>query len=437
MTDASTAKAYFQSEAAAKLVRKRYAAERRFRFYGMAMIAVAMFFLAVLFYTIISGGIMGFQTTSIKVPVPLTAESLGVEQGATPEQLRDIGGFKLTKIARNALYTQLGIADAEKPLKSQADKLLSNGIDTQLREILQNDPAIVGSTVDVWLLAHGAVDPFVKGQIDRNLPEDQRLLNNQQLAWVDRLEKDGRLELQFNSGLFTNGASADPELAGVAVALIGSLFIMILVVAAALPIGVGAAVYLEEFAPRNRFTDLVEVNINNLAAVPSIVFGILGLAIFINFMHLPRSAPIVGGLVLSLMTLPTVIIATRAALGALPPSIKEAALGVGASKMQAVFHHILPLAMPGILTGLIIGLARALGETAPLIMIGMVAAVFEVPSSPFDPATALPVQIYMWAGMPERGFVALTSAAIIILLVFLLTMNATAVVLRKRFERRW
>lgn len=437
MTDASTAKAYFQSEAAAKLVRKRYAAERRFRFYGMAMIAVAMFFLAVLFYTIISGGIMGFQTTSIKVPVPLTAEALGVEQGATPEQLRDIGGFKLTKIARNALYTQLGIAEAEKPLKSQADKLLSNGIDTQLREILQNDPAIVGSTVDVWLLAHGAVDPFVKGQIDRNLPEDQRLLNNQQLAWVDRLEKDGRLELQFNSGLFTNGASADPELAGVAVALIGSLFIMILVVAAALPIGVGAAVYLEEFAPRNRFTDLVEVNINNLAAVPSIVFGILGLAIFINFMHLPRSAPIVGGLVLSLMTLPTVIIATRAALGAVPPSIKEAALGVGASKMQAVFHHILPLAMPGILTGLIIGLARALGETAPLIMIGMVAAVFEVPSSPFDPATALPVQIYMWAGMPERGFVALTSAAIIILLVFLLTMNATAVVLRKRFERRW
>lgn len=437
MTDASKAKSYFQSEEAARLVRKRYAAEKRFRFYGMAMITVAIFFLAALFYTIVSGGLQGFQTTSIKVQVPLTAENLGVEQGATPEQLRDISGFKLTRLARAALHTQLGIAEAERPVTAQADKLLSNGIDTQLRKIMEDDPSIVGSTVDVWLLAHGTVDPFVKGQIDRNLPEERRLLNDQQLAWVDQLEKEGRLALKFNSGLFTNGASADPELAGIAVALIGSLFIMILVVAAALPIGVGAAVYLEEFAPRNKFTDLVEVNINNLAAVPSIVFGILGLAIFINFMHLPRSAPIVGGLVLSLMTLPTVIIATRAALGAVPPSIKEAALGVGASKMQAVFHHVLPLAMPGILTGLIIGLARALGETAPLIMIGMVAAVFEVPSSPFDPATALPVQIYMWSGMPERGFVALTSAAIIILLVFLLTMNATAVVLRKRFERRW
>jgi phosphate transport system permease protein len=437
MTEISKAKSYFLSDEAARLVRKRYAAERRFRFYGMAMIAVAMAFLALLFFTIISGGVQGFMTTNIRVQVPLTADALGVEQGATPEQIQEISGFKLTKLARGALYTQLGIADAERPVKAQADKLLSNGIDTQLRRVLLDNPSIIGSTVDVWLLAHGAVDPFVKGQIDRNLPEDQRLMNNQQLAWIDQLEKEGRAKLKFNTALFTNGASADPELAGVAVAMIGSLFIMLLVVACALPIGVGAAVYLEEFAPRNKFTDLVEVNINNLAAVPSIVFGILGLAIFINFMHLPRSAPIVGGLVLSLMTLPTVIIATRAALGAVPPSIKEAALGVGASKMQAVFHHVLPLAMPGILTGLIIGLARALGETAPLIMIGMVAAVFEIPNSPFEPATALPVQIYMWAGMPERGFVALTSAAIIILLVFLLTMNATAVVLRKRFERRW
>ena len=437
MTEGTSKASYFTSEAAAKLVKKRYAAEKRFRFYGLAMIAVALTFLSILFYTIISVGVQGFMITHIKVQVPLTAQALGVEQGATPEQLKEISGFKLTKLARTALYAQLGIADADKPVKAQADKLLSNGIDTQLREILADDPAIVGSTVDVWLLAHGSVDPFVKGQIDRNLPADQRLLNDQQLAWLDQLKKEGRAELKFNSGLFSNGASADPELAGVAVAMIGSLFIMLLVVVSALPIGVGAAVYLEEFAPRNKFTDLVEVNINNLAAVPSIVFGILGLAIFINFMHMPRSAPIVGGLVLSLMTLPTVIIATRAALGAVPPSIKEAALGVGASKMQAVFHHVLPLAMPGILTGLIIGLARALGETAPLIMIGMVAAVFEIPSSPFDPATALPVQIYMWAGMPERGFVALTSAAIMILLVFLLTMNATAVVLRKRFERRW
>jgi phosphate transport system permease protein len=437
MTEVTKAKSYFLSDEAARLVRKRYAAEKRFRFYGLAMIAIALAFLVILFYTIVSVGLQGFQSTELKVRVPLTAEALGVEQGASAAQLREISGFKLTRIARNALYDQLGIADRDRPVKSQADKLLSNGVDVQLRKILTGDPRIVGSTVDVWLLAHGAVDPFMKGQIDRNLPAEQRLLNDQQLAWLDQLHKEGRAELKFNTSLFTNGASADPELAGVAVALIGSLFIMLLVVLIALPIGVGAAVYLEEFAPRNRFTDLVEVNINNLAAVPSIVFGILGLAIFINFMHLPRSAPIVGGLVLSLMTLPTVIIATRAALGAVPPSIKEAALGVGASKMQAIFHHVLPLAMPGILTGLIIGLARALGETAPLIMIGMVAAVFEIPSSPLDPATALPVQIYMWAGMPERAFVGLTSAAIMILLAFLLTMNATAVVLRKRFERRW
>jgi phosphate transport system permease protein len=431
------APSYFLSEAAAKRLKQRYAAEKRFRFYGLAMVSIGLIFLGILFYTIFSVGIQGFMSTQIKVQVPLTAEALDIQPGASEEEIQALSGFKLTRIARSALYDALGISPDDRDSKSLADKMLSNGIDIQLRNILLDDPEIVGSTVDVWLLAHGTVDPFFKGNISRDLPEERRLLNDVQLGWLDQLEEQDRVALKFNSSLFTMGASADPELAGIAVGLIGSFFMMVLVVLVALPIGVGAAIYLEEFAPRNKITDLIEVNINNLAAVPSIVFGILGLAIFINIFEMPRSAPIVGGLVLSLMTLPTVIIATRAALSAVPPSIKDAALGVGASKMQAIFHHILPLAMPGILTGLIIGLAHALGETAPLIMIGMVAAVFDMPGGPMDPATALPVQIYMWAGLPERGFVALTSSAIIILLAFLLTMNATAIILRKRFERRW
>ncbi|MGE0668632.1 MAG: phosphate ABC transporter permease PstA [Sphingomonadales bacterium] len=438
MTDSTPRKtSYFMSEEAAKRIRKRYAAEKRFRLYGLGMISIGLGFLAILFYTIVSVGIGGFSNTQFRVSVPLDAAELGLEEGVTPEAIGELSGFKLTRIARGALYKQLGVDESDRAAKQRADGMLSNGVDVQVRNVLLDDPSLVGSTVDMWLLAHGAVDPFMKGQISRDLPEDRRLMNDQQLAWLDQLKEQGRAELRFNSSLFTNGASADPELAGVAVGLIGSFFMMVLVVVVALPIGVGAAIYLEEFAPKNRFTDLIEVNINNLAAVPSIVFGILGLAIFINMLGMPRSAPIVGGLVLSLMTLPTVIIATRAALRAVPPSIKQAALGVGASKMQAIFHHTLPLAMPGILTGLIIGLAHALGETAPLIMIGMVAAVFDLPGSPLDPATALPVQIYMWAGLPERGFVALTSAAIMVLLAFLLTMNASAIILRKRFERRW
>jgi phosphate transport system permease protein len=437
MTDTSRTTSYLQSEEAARRVKKRYAAEKRFRFYGLAMISIGLIFLAILFYTIISAGLLGFQSSQIKVQVPLTAENLGIEPGASREDIEAISGFKLTKLARASLHTYLGLADGDRDARARSDGLLSNGVDTQLRDLILDDPAIIGSTVDVWLMAHGNVDPFLKRQISRDLPEERRLLNDQQLGWLDRLAADDRAALKFNTNLFKMGASADPELAGVAVGLIGSFFMMVLVVVIALPIGVGAAIYLEEFAPKNKLTDLVEVNINNLAAVPSIVFGILGLAIFINLLEMPRSAPVVGGLVLSLMTLPTVIIATRSALRAVPPSIKQAALGVGASKMQAIFHHVLPLAMPGILTGLIIGLAHALGETAPLIMIGMVAAVFDIPGGPLDPATALPVQIYMWAGLPERGFVALTSAAIMILLAFLLTMNATAVILRKRFERRW
>jgi phosphate transport system permease protein len=300
------------------------------------------------------------------------------------------------------------------------------------------DPGLIGQTKTVWLLASGDVDALLKGNIDRAVPEARRQLDDQQVAWIDRAYETGTLARKFNTGLFTNGASSQPETAGLLVALVGSFFMMVTVVALlAVPIGVAAAIYLEEFAPKNRWTDLIEVNINNLAAVPSIVFGLLGLGVFINFFGLPRSAALVGGLVLTLMTLPTIIIASRAAITAVPPSIREGALGVGASKMQAIFHHVLPLALPGILTGTIIGLVQALGETAPLLMIGLVAFVIDVPSTPLDPATALPVQIYMWSGSAERGFVERTAGATMVLLGFLFIMNSLAVFLRKRFERRW
>jgi phosphate transport system permease protein len=286
-------------------------------------------------------------------------------------------------------------------------------------------------------LADDEIDMVVKGHIDRNLNEALRRVNDRQIAWLDALSGEGRVDLKFNRYFFTAGDSTDPELAGIRGAAVGSFFMLLVTLALSFPLGVATAIYLEEFAARNRWTDIIEVNINNLAAVPSIVFGLLGLSLFINVFGLPRSAPLVGGLVLSLMTLPVIIIAARAALTAVPPSIREAALGVGASKMQTVFHHVLPLAMPGMLTGTIIGMARALGESAPLLMIGMVAFIVDIPASPLDKSTALPVQVYLWAESPERAFVERTSAAILVLLAFLLLMNLTAVLLRRRFERRY
>jgi phosphate transport system permease protein len=278
---------------------------------------------------------------------------------------------------------------------------------------------------------------LLKGNIDAQIDEALRPLSDQQIAWVTALQEAGRLETRFNRALFTNGDSREPELAGIRGAVMGSLYMLVVTIVLSFPIGVAAAIYLEEFAPRNRWSDLIEVNINNLAAVPSIVFGLLGLAVFINWAALPRSAPLVGGLVLTLLTLPVIIIASRAAIKAVPPSIREAALGLGASQTQVVFHHVLPLALPGMLTGAIIGMSRALGESAPLLMIGMVAFIVDVPGSFSDPATALPVQIYLWADSPERAFAERTSAAIIVLLGFLLIMNLTAVILRRRMERKW
>jgi len=303
--------------------------------------------------------------------------------------------------------------------------------------LVAKNPELVGTIQTLWVPASANVDMLIKGNIDADLEEALRPLSDKQIAWITEMRDGGHVDSRFNTALFSNGDSREPELAGIKGAVMGSLYMLLVTIALSFPIGVAAAIYLEEFAPKSRLSDLIEVNINNLAAVPSIVFGLLGLAVFINWMALPRSAPLVGGLVLTLLTLPVIIIASRAAIKAVPPSIREAALGLGASEMQVVFHHVLPLAMPCMLTGAIIGISRALGESAPLLMIGMVAFIVDVPGNFTDPATALPVQIYLWADSPERAFAERTSAAIIVLLGFLLVMNLSAVILRKRMERKW
>jgi len=316
-------------------------------------------------------------------------------------------------------------------------KLISTGAEYDLRDKVVANPELIGQSRIFWLLADDEVDVFMKGRIDRNVDEGSRRLKDNTIGWVDQLSAQDLIEKRFNKPFFTNGDSRDPEQAGILGAAMGSIYTILVTMLLAFPIGVAAAVYLQEFAPKNRITDVIEVNINNLAAVPSIIFGLLGLAIFINYFGLPRSIPLVGGLVLALMTLPTIIISSRAALASVPPSIREAALGIGSSPVQMVLHHVIPLAMPGMLTGAIIGFARALGETAPLLVIGMVAFIVDIPGGPMDPATVLPVQIYLWADSPERAFVEKTSAAIIVLLLFLIAVNVLIVIMRRKLERRW
>ncbi len=418
-------------------LKKRRAAEARFKAYGIAAISVALFFLVALLSTVFYNGASAFQQTSIRLTVDLKQDVIDPQGRNTADAVMTGNVFRWGGLVDEALLSQLGIDPNDELLAADAQKLISGGARIYLRDYVAENLDQIGTKQEIWFLADGVVDAFMKGSISEETEESRRPIKDRQIAMLRQLEEAGALEKKFNTGLFTFGASSRAETAGVGAAMVGSMYMMLVVLALALPIGVAASIYLEEFAPKNRWTDLIEVNINNLAAVPSIVFGILGLAVFINFFGLPRSAALVGGLVLTLMTLPTIIIATRASLKAVPPSIREAALGVGASKMQAVFHHVLPLAMPGILTGTIIGLAQALGETAPLLMIGMVAFIADIPSGPTDPATALPVQIFMWANMAERAFVERTSAAIIVLLGFLLIMNVTAILLRKRFERRW
>jgi phosphate transport system permease protein len=417
-------------------IKRRYAAERRFQAYGIAAISFGLIFLAILLTTVIRQGYTAFAQTSITLPIEFSEKVLDPNnKRATDPSVLIAANYPV--LIRDAMVKTLGINAESRPETRDATAMISKGAPIVLRDMVVADPSLIGKTVNVTLLADANVDSANKGQIDLTVDEKNRKVNDRQVGWMQQMAASGTLHKEFNTGLFVNGNSSRPEAAGLGVALIGSLYLMLIVLALSLPIGVAASIYLEEFAPKNKLTDLIEVNINNLAAVPSIVYGLLGLAVFINFAGLPRSASLVGGLVLTLMTLPTIIIATRAALRAVPPSIRAAALGLGASKMQMVFHHVLPLAMPGILTGTIIGLAHALGETAPLLLIGMVAFVANAPATPMDPSTALPVQVYMWANEAERAFVERTSGAIIVLLLFLIVMNLGAILLRRRFERRW
>jgi len=416
-----------------KSLAKRRAAERRFRRYGMAGIVVGVTFLLVLFGDIVGKGYTAFVQTQIKLEIYFDPAVLDSGNADAQNALSKADYHGLLKNALLALFPEVTSRHEKKDLYA----LVSSGASFQLRTMVMNDNSLVGKTVSLWLPVNDDIDMLIKGHIDRHIDQSERRVNDRQLAWIDRLVAANRIEKHVNSAFFTFGDSREPELAGIRGAVMGSLFTLIGTFLISFPLGVSTAVYLEEFAPVNKWTDLIEVNINNLAAVPSIVFGLLGLAMFINFFGLPRSSPLVGCLVLSLMTLPTIIIAGRASLKSVPPSIREAALAMGASQLQTVFHHVLPLAMPGMLTGAIIGMSRALGETAPLLMIGMVAFIVDVPSSFNEPSTVLPVQIYLWADSPERAFVERTSAAILVLLVFLISMNGLAVYLRKRYERRW
>ena len=420
-------------EAAALRLRRRRAAERRFRAWGVLAIVLALAILAVLLGSIVARGYTAFQQTVIALPIHFDAAVIDPGGARDPAAIRKAD---YTRLVRGALYARFPDVEGRRPRRELA-RLVSSGADIQLRGMVLADPALIGTEREVELLASDDVDMLVKGKFSRELDESLRPLGDRQLGWIDVLAAEGRVYKRFNARFFTAADSREPELAGVWGAAVGSFWTILVCLIVSVPVGVLASIYLEEFAPKNRWTDLIEVNINNLAAVPSIVFGLLGLAVFLGFFGMPRSAPLVGGMVLALMTLPTVIIATRAALRAVPPSIREAALGVGASDMQVAMHHVLPLAFPGVLTGSIIGAAQALGETAPLLMIGMVAFIADAPSGPLDPATVLPVQIFIWSDSPERAFAERTAAAIMVLLGFLIFMNATAVWLRGKFERRW
>ncbi|RLQ22999.1 phosphate ABC transporter permease PstA [Seongchinamella sediminis] len=411
-------------------LKKRYARERRFQLYGQLAVLAGFVFLFILLFDIVSKGTPAFTQQHLNIAVQFDADTLGLGDSPSAE---DISRANFAAIVKHSLREMFPEVTSRRD-KRQLYRIVSIGAEFELRDRVLADPSLIGQTRDIWLLAHSEAAAYLKGQVSRDIPEVERKLKNVQMDWLDTLRENDRSRGSFNTQFFKYGDSREPELAGIRAALQGTFFTLLVTFLLAFPIGVCAAVYLEEFAPRNRLTDLIEININNLAAVPSIVFGLLGLAVFINFFELPRSAPLVGGIVLSLMTLPTIIITSRAAIQSVSPSIRQAALGVGASRLQTVFHHVLPVAMPGILTGSIIGMAQALGESAPLLMIGMVAFIMDVPAGVTDPSTVLPVQIYLWADSPERGFTEKTSAAIMVLMGFLILMNALAIYLRKRFE---
>jgi len=427
------ARSRYQSDAFTKHLRRRYASERRFKIAGVAAIAFAAAMLVVLLGSIVMDGWSAFRQTEIVLPVELTASVIDPQGGRDPQVLMEAN---YTSLIRDSAVKAVPGVDPRSARRPIGD-LFSNSAAYDVRDYVMAHPGDIGKTVTFRFLASDDADQYVKGFVGAHLKENERRVNDAQVAALKTFQDSGMLSLGFNTTLFTSGDSREPEQAGIWGAIVGSFLTLIITMSLSVPIGIAAAIYLEEFAPKNGWTDLIEVNINNLAAVPSIVFGLLGLAVFLNVFGLPRSAPLVGGLVMALMTLPVIIIAGRVAIKSVPPSIREAALGVGASPLQAVLHHVLPLAMPGILTGTIIGMARALGETAPLLMIGMVAFIVDIPKGFTDSASVLPVQIYMWSDSPERAFTERTSAAIMVLLGFLILMNGLAVFLRKKFERRW
>lgn len=418
-----------QAEQVRRSLKQRYRKERRFRAYGILAIALALSALAVLFVDIIGKGYTGFMKTTITLDVTLDPDVMYLEDPTDPRQVR-MADF----VAPLIVAADKALPGATEDDQDALRRLINPYASTELREALKENPQWMGTTRTMTFLAHSNVDVYVKHQGDTGYSIK---LTEQQQAWVDDLVERGLVDTSFNDVFFTNGDSRDPAKAGILGAVVGSLLTMIITLVLSFPIGVAAAIYLEEFAPKNRVTDFIEVNINNLAAVPSIIFGLLGLAVFINLFGLPRSVPFVGGVVLTLMTLPTIIISSRAAIKSVPPSIREAAQGVGASKMQVVLHHVLPLAMPGMMTGSIIGMAQALGETAPLLLIGMVAFIVEPPTGFFDAATVLPVQVFLWSSSPELAFIERASAAIMVLLAFLMSMNGLAIWMRRRLERRW
>jgi phosphate transport system permease protein len=413
-------------------LQKRYNREARFRWYGRLAVLTGFVFLCILLVDIVIKGLPAFQQNFIEIELNLSNELLGVTQ--TPER-DELYKADFLGVIKDGLRNTFPDAKGRKD-KRMLYRLLSVSAEYDLRDEVMDNPELVGQKKKFWLRAHSEADSYLKGNVKADLDESDRRIKDRQIEWLDALREEGRTNSRFNTQFFTAGDSREPEMAGIRSALMGSFLTLIVTFMLSFPIGVGAAIYLEEFAPRNRITDLIEININNLAAVPSIVFGLLGLAVFINFFGMPRSAPLVGGIVLSLMTLPTIIITSRAAIQSVSPSIREAAQGVGASRLQTVFHHVLPIAMPGILTGSIIGMAQALGESAPLLMIGMVAFIMDTPSGITDPSTVLPVQIYLWADSPERGFIEKTSAAIMVLMGFLILMNAVAIYLRRRLEKK-
>jgi len=435
MTDMSDLKSENQwmSEERKALLGKRHRTERRFKMLGLGAIFIALAMLVTLFVNITSKGYSAFVQTRFEMNVTFDETVIYPNGDRSAQAIR---GASYGNLIRNTLRAEFPDVEKRRDLRSLFG-IVSKGASRQLRKIVMEKPSIIGTTTAIWLIASDDMDMFNKGYIPRNVVEADRRVKDKEIKWFDHLDAKGSVQKVFNWDFFSSGDSREPEIAGIWGAMVGSFYTLLITFAISFPIGVMSAIYLEEFAPKNRFTDIIEVNINNLAAVPSIVFGLLGMGLFLNLAHLPRSASLVGGITLALMTLPIIIISARASIRAVPDSIRQAALGLGASRQQTAFHHVLPLSMPGILTGTIIGLSQALGETAPLLMIGMVAFIVDIPGNITDPATVLPVQIFLWADSPERAFVEKTSGAILVLLSFLVFMNALAVLLRRKFERRW